>query len=90
MCRLATGFAGDGLEFDEAARAAPQIHNDTASIADADANRLMNPASLKTRGRKLTRQATLGQCGYALILSTVSVRVVIAAPIAYFMISTGK
>jgi hypothetical protein len=62
MCRLATGFAGDGLELDEAARAAPQINNDTASIADADANRLMNPASLKTRGLKLTRRATLGQC----------------------------
>jgi hypothetical protein len=50
MCRLATAFAGGEPELEDAARAAPQINNDTASIADADANRLMNPASLKTRG----------------------------------------
>jgi hypothetical protein len=50
MCRFATAFVGDGLELDEAARAAPPINNDTASIADADANRLMNPASLETAG----------------------------------------
>jgi len=46
MCRFATGFVWIVLDVDGAARPAPQITNDTASIADADANRLMNPASL--------------------------------------------
>jgi hypothetical protein len=47
MCRLATAFAGGELELEEAAKAAPPINKDTASIADADANRFMNPASLE-------------------------------------------
>jgi hypothetical protein len=90
-CRFATVLAGDGLEVEEAARAAPQINNDTASIANADANRFMNPASLKTRGLKLTRRATLGQCGVCDSCHRhFSAWVVIAAPIAYFIISTGK
>jgi hypothetical protein len=46
MCRFATLVVWIGLDGEGAATPAPQITNDTASIADADANRLMNPASL--------------------------------------------
>jgi hypothetical protein len=44
MCRVAIVFAEDvALGMEEAARAALQVRNDTASIADADAYRFMTP-----------------------------------------------
>jgi hypothetical protein len=42
MCRLATGPEEGAAELEVAPSAAPQTHNETASIADADAKRFMN------------------------------------------------
>src|SRR5262245_7345395 len=63
MWRLAMELAWDWAPEGVAARAGPKTHNDTASIADADAKRFMNPTS-PCAGFKLTRRATLPQCGH--------------------------
>src|SRR5262245_27409514 len=61
MCRLAiVPPAVAVLDVGEAASAAPQMKNATASIADADAYRLMNPASFILR--QANARAWLRQC----------------------------
>jgi hypothetical protein len=82
MCRLAMGL-------EEAAKAAPQISNDIASIAEADAIRFMNPASLclAPEANAERRAWAMSACeGWPPTLG----RVEIGAPKAYLKASIGN